>query len=89
MKNYLILFFAFFTFLSHSQSKEETSIFEKISKEMKDFKIDTTSVPQDKLSRKIEYLRKIRGGFNINEAIQYKCRSHQSLPQQCRVLFSL
>lgn len=85
MKNYLLLFFALFTSLSHSQIKEDVSIFDKISKEMKDFKIDTTSVPKDKLSRKIEYLRKIRGGFNINEAIEYKIaeeRSKENAPKE-------
>ena len=36
------------------------------------FKIDTTAPPNDKITRKIITLRNLKGGFNINEAIDFK-----------------
>ncbi len=47
-------------------------VFDRIISAVKDFKPDTTTVPDDKITRKINELRNLRGGFNINEAIQFK-----------------
>jgi len=47
-------------------------LFEKVSKAIKDFKPDTTTPPEDKLTRMIREMRALRGGFNINEIIEYK-----------------
>ena len=48
------------------------SIFEKITKGLESYKIDTSAPPDDKLSRMIFTLRNLKGGFNINEAIDFK-----------------
>ena len=45
---------------------------------MKEFKLDTTAVPNDKLSKRIEKLRNLKGGFNINEAIEFKIAEERS-----------
>ncbi|MGB8194967.1 MAG: DUF2059 domain-containing protein [Chitinophagaceae bacterium] len=55
-----------------SRKAEYLSIFEKIQKEMGTFKPDTSRAPDDKITRKIIELRNLRGGFNINEAIDFK-----------------
>jgi hypothetical protein len=49
-----------------------SSIFERITKSMNDYQLDTTTVPNDKMTKLIIELRNLRGGFNINEAIEFK-----------------
>ena len=79
MKKTSALFFILFTIWSNAQKDTTTSpIFEKIALEMKEFKLDTTSVPNDKLSKSIEKLRRLKGGFNINEAIEFKIAEERS-----------
>ena len=79
MKKITILLFLFFTVWSQAQNdKSSTPIFEKIASEMKEFKLDTTAVPNDKLSKRIEKLRSLKGGFNINEAIEFKIAEERS-----------
>jgi hypothetical protein len=79
MKKIKTLFFIFFTLSSQAQNDKTTApIFEKIALEMKEFKLDTTSVPNDKLSKRIEKLRSLKGGFNINEAIEFKIAEERS-----------
>ena len=86
MKKFTTLFIFFFTIWSQAQNDKTTaSVFEKIALEMKEFKIDTTSVPNDKLSKRIEKLRSLKGGFNINEAIEFKIaeeRSKENAPKE-------
>jgi len=78
MIKYSILLFAFCLFaptvFSQSDSTKAgiNSIFERIGKEVKDYRLDTTNAPNDKIMRKIIELRNLRGGFNINEALEYK-----------------
>jgi len=51
---------------------------------MKSFKLDTSAVPNDKLSAEIRELRKIRGAFNINSIIDIKIaeqRSKKEMPE--------
>ena len=62
------------SFVSHAQNDTGyiSGTFERISSEVKNYKIDTSAVPNDKLTRKIIELRKLRGGFNINEAVMLK-----------------
>jgi hypothetical protein len=50
---------------------------EKILNEVKAYKIDTSDVPDDKITRKIIQLRKLRGGFNVNEVISYKMQEEE------------
>ena len=79
MEKITTLFFIFFTIWSQAQNKnEKLPIFEKVALEMKEFKLDTTAVPNDKLSKRIEKLRSLKGGFNINEAIEFKIAEERS-----------
>ncbi len=86
MKKTTTLLFTFFIFWSQAQNDKTTApIFEKIALEMKEFKLDTTAVPNDKLSKRIEKLRSLKGGFNINEAIEFKIveeRSKENAPTE-------
>ena len=47
-------------------------IFERLTNDLKNYKLDTSAAPNDKITKKIIELRALRGGFNINEAIEYK-----------------
>jgi len=79
MKKYFGIYFlfVFLTGTAYAQSDSSfkattVSVFGKISEEVKNFKLDTSSVPNDNITGKIQELRKLRGGFNINEALEYK-----------------
>ena len=79
MKKYfgISIFSIFFTCATYSQSDttvkaNSLTIFGRIAKEIKDYKLDTSTAPNDNITRKIIALRKLRGGFNINEALDYK-----------------
>ena len=48
------------------------SVFEQLTKSLSTYKVDTSAVPDDKITRTINALREARGGFNINEAIMFK-----------------
>lgn len=71
MKKYLLILFCLSQQFLFSQ-EDKTSVFNRISESMKTFQIDTSAVPKDKLSQKITELRYLKGGFNINEAMDYK-----------------
>ena len=52
---------------------------------MKSFKLDTSEVPNDELTRAILELRNTRGAFNINNVITYKItgeRSKKEIPAE-------
>jgi Tol biopolymer transport system component len=72
--------FLLFGFLVQAQkdSVNIKGIFQKLTEEIKSYKIDTTSPPKDKMSQKIIQLRELKGGFNINEAIAYKMQEEES-----------
>jgi hypothetical protein len=79
MRKYIKLTYLFclLTTISFSQSdtnanKLSADIFERITKSVKEFHLDTTAAPDDKITKKITQLRNLRGGFNINEAIDFK-----------------
>lgn len=61
---------------SHWVKAQDTAfradIFQKITSELQSFKIDTSAVPEDKITFKIRELLDLRGVFNINEAIAFK-----------------
>ena len=78
LKNYclLTLLVCFFTLPAFCQTtpsnpQKQQTVFERISENLKNFKPDT-AVPGDKITRKIKELRRLNGGFNINEAIDFK-----------------
>jgi uncharacterized protein len=68
---YFILVTSAFSQVDTLQSKGST-IFDRLTKELKEYRPDTTAVPNDKITMAIIELRNLRGGFNINEAIEYK-----------------
>ena len=76
MKKSLIVVLCFaisFLFLQlETKAQEGPSVFEKLTNSLKEYKPDTTTPPDDKLTRKIIQLRELKGGFNINEAFNYK-----------------
>lgn len=53
-------------------SERPLQIFDRLAKSLKEYRLDTTAVPKDKITKVIMELRDLRGGFNINEAIEYK-----------------
>lgn len=64
------IFLALLSTIAYSQT--ESDVFTRITSSAQNFVIDTTAVPDDKLSREIRKLIQIKGGFNIAEAIEYK-----------------
>ena len=71
MKKIIFISFCLFQLFGFSQV-ENTNIFDRISETMKTFEIDTLAAPNDKVTAKIKELRNLKGGFNINEAMDYK-----------------
>lgn len=83
MKRLVTLVFLCTSFLAISQN--DLSEFKRIEQKMQSFKVDTSAVPEDKLTKEIRELRNLKGGFNINGAIQYKIaeeRAKKEIPTQ-------
>lgn len=57
---------------AQSDSTAIKGIFDKITSEVNNYRIDTSAAPDDKITKKIIQLRQLRGGFNVNEAIHFK-----------------
>ena len=79
MRKFIHLFlFCFLIITAKSKAQRDSSLSKennpitRILNEVKSYHIDTSSVPDDKITRKIIELRELRGGFNINEAVAYK-----------------
>ncbi|RYF83118.1 MAG: hypothetical protein EON98_10635, partial [Chitinophagaceae bacterium] len=76
MKKNILLFVLTFcyavAFAQNDSTNFHPAIFDRIAKSMSEFQLDTTAAPNDKTTKKIIELRKLRGGFNINEAIDFK-----------------
>ena len=53
-------------------SKKRLSTFDKISQDLQAYKPDTSTPPADRMTQTIRQIMKLRGGFNINEALEYK-----------------
>ncbi len=51
---------------------KKQSVFDRITNELQAYRIDTSTPPADNITRTIREIRELRGGFNINEAIEYK-----------------
>ncbi len=77
MKNYFVIFCCFFLNFSLAQDQKQ-EVFQKISSTLKEFKVNSTEVPEDQLTHEIRKLRSTKGGFNINEAILFKIGEDQS-----------
>jgi uncharacterized protein len=74
-----LLFFLFFGCLSFSRAQTsvappafDSTVFVRIMDSIKSYQPDTTAPPDDKITWEIIRLRKLRGGFNINEVMSYK-----------------
>ncbi|MGZ8538195.1 MAG: DUF2059 domain-containing protein [Flavisolibacter sp.] len=67
-----MLCFSQFLMSQSDSSLDSNNIFTRITAGMSNFKIDTSYPPHDKITAKIIELRSMRGGFNINEAIEFK-----------------
>ena len=86
MKQFCFLIvFCFVVYNSVAQNGTTTneaagSTFEKWSSEMKDYTVDTSSAPDDRITKKIIELRRVKGEFNINEVINIKL--HEDLQKQ-------
>ncbi len=78
MKRFIGFSIAYFMIVTSTFSQVEagtskrSTIFERLTKEIKEYRPDTTAVPNDKITNAIIQFRNLRGGFNINEAIEYK-----------------
>ena len=53
--------------LCQDTTRKPQTAFERITGAVKEYKLDTSSAPDDKITRKIIELRSLRGGFNIDE----------------------
>lgn len=66
-------------------SQDSLGIFQRIAASIKEYKLDTSAAPDDKITRKIIELRALKGGFNINEAIDFKIeedRQKKEVPKE-------
>ncbi|MER3465148.1 MAG: hypothetical protein C4329_12790 [Chitinophagaceae bacterium] len=70
MKLYVLLVFVFVC--NSLAAQTDSTVFERITKGVQKFKPDTSNVPDDKITRTIIELLKVKGDFNINEAIAFK-----------------
>ena len=80
MKKFCVLLFlasCFFNAKSQSDSVKLAGIFDRVTREVQAYKLDTSAAPDDKMTRKIRELRELRGGFNINEAIDFKMQDEE------------
>ena len=59
-------------------AQAENNIFTSIEKEMKEYRPDTTAVPNDRITRKIREIRLLRGGFDVENALQFKLSEAKS-----------
>jgi hypothetical protein len=75
-KKWIIYLFVMLISLS-VRAQADPGIFDRISRAVGDYRLDTTRVPNDKITRTIIQLRELKGGFNINEAIAYKIREDE------------
>ncbi len=96
----IILILSNFISFCHAQSVKnlpppEVSSLMKIVTEMKNFEPNFSMPPDDKVTAKIIEYRSLRGGFNINEAIEYKMAEaaekkemHDSVIQKMKFYFT-
>ena len=85
----LATFFCLLCFTGTSQrdtaAHPAPDIFDRIARGVKEFQLDTSAAPDDKITRKIVELRNLRGGFNVNEAVAFKMeeeRQKNEMPKE-------
>jgi uncharacterized protein len=71
--------------LSYTQSlaspidtSKKLSTFDRISLQLQAYKPDTSAPPNDRITQTIRQIMSLRGGFNINEAIEYKIQEDRA-----------
>lgn len=57
---------------------KKLSTFDRISLELEAYKPDTSTPPNDRSTQTIREIMSMRGGFNINEAIEYKLQEDRA-----------
>lgn len=74
MNKYILVLLVLFSSQNSlaQDSAQLKNIFERITSEVQSYKIDTSSVKEDRFTKKVKQLRALKGGFNINEAIEFK-----------------
>jgi len=72
------LLFSFLGSRAQTDTAATAGVFSRITTELKNYRPDTSAVPQDRFTRKIVELRQLRGGFNIDEAIRFKMEEEES-----------
>jgi len=77
-KKYIICAALLCFFLGSRAQTDTAGIFGRITTELKNYRPDTSAVPQDRFTRKIVELRQLRGGFNIDEAIRFKMEEEET-----------
>lgn len=81
MRKFFVLFVIILPASLYSYSQTDSAaiagIFERITKEIQNFRVDTSAVPNDRVTGKINELRQLRGGFNISEAISFKLQEDE------------
>ena len=82
----IFLFISLFYFNGIFAQNENASqnlppVFQRIAEGMKNYKLDTLTPPDDKSTRLIVELRELKGGFNINEFLQFKMEEESQKPE--------
>ena len=57
---------------AQTDTTQSNEMMEKVIQGMKEFRADTSTPPDDKLTRAIKELRAAKGGFNIQTAVEIK-----------------
>ncbi len=79
MKKYLLTLVLSITFIlpvfcqkDSTKISPEVKLFMTIMQDMEQYVPDTSAAPNDKITTKIQAIRQLRGGFNINEVVLFK-----------------
>jgi hypothetical protein len=67
-----------FSIASPIDTTKKLSTFDKISTQLQAYKPDTSTPPNDRVTQTIRQIMSLRGGFNINEAIEYKIQEDRA-----------
>ena len=75
--------FCFTTFIGQTENTNENvaPVFQRIADGVKNYKLDTLTPPVDNNTKLINELRNLKGGFNINEFLQFKMLEESQKPE--------
>lgn len=80
-KHFFLLLCSFFVLsacLAQNKTLLDSAAVLQLMTELKDFRIDTSKVPDDKITRKIRELRELKGVFYVDRAIAFKLEEDRS-----------